>query len=518
MASTRPEHIGNRPQTSHLVYQSDRPQAINDPEDRENGVRLYRSRKAAVMRYINATVVHGDLNYKFNIESVWQFMARDIRLKMCATMILNVPVIRSPDLDVHHPDNVKGFIEKKQEINNGANYDAPRCGNNQNPREYLESRIRHYLSKEGKKDKYVVNDATYKQEKSESNAQEMVEISQLPIDLTVDVSQQLHNAQSDSSYCKILAKAVQLMTPAQQNQYVNEINKDFYAYVMNENTCYVVKCLVKNSEMIVKLSKILIFKGLDTMLEKIHTCRLVYTLCIYSEKFRENLLFTVKSSFKKLVSTVQGAILINLLVNNIQDFKKCKFVELELNRDFDLVKREYFCRAFTSYMQRCPEETLCKLASIIESNVVYLINDNYGNYLLQIFFDRQCIPGMAICTALLIKDYRKSFVRRYARYVLLKALQRDDADKLVYSILDKLIHDSAGILVVCRIKFSQNLLLVALLRLKSAICIRKYVMAILDACYHLQGKASRNKGHILNTFVHDLKIIHSDADTLAQGL
>lgn len=478
-------------------------------------------KEAIATKYVFGTFANeDDGNYLFKLESETVLNRRVRKLEKWYRILYSLPIngqnlserqdSRAINKETEALANQRGVKNKIQKSINKHQFNE-----NDDLRKYLEKRIREYFLKEGKKDATLINEAMCNQEENGNNVTDTDGLSQLPIDLNQTVIEQLDQARSNPSYSKVLVKALQMMDSTRLEVYVAEIKKDFLTYVSNENTCYIVKCLAKRSDLIVNLSKILIFKSLDTMLEKVHTCRLVYTLCIYSERFRESLLFTLKGTFIKMISTLQGAILISLLVSNMKDFKKCKFIEAELSRDHDLVQKNYFCRAFTSYMHRCPEDVLTKIALIFESNLSYLLNDNFGNYLLQIFFERDCPEGMEMCKSNLLKTYRKSLIRRYSRYVLLKALQKAGSEQFSEAILEKLVQDSSALVAVCRNNFSHHLMILALLNLKSPSKIKRITSNILDVCAQIEGQGSQNKNSEFILLVQDLQQIRSNAVTLA---
>ena len=117
-----------------------------------------------------------------------------------------------------------------------------------------------------------------------------------------------------------------------------------------------------------------------------------------------------------------GAVLLSLLICNTDDFELCDFILDELYRDPDVINTRFFGRAFATYMNKCPLDTLDKIADILSKNVVFLLHDNYGNYLLQIFYDRKCEKGIQMIEDALKKYSKQIILRKYSRYVLHTAL------------------------------------------------------------------------------------------------
>lgn len=143
----------------------------------------------------------------------------------------------------------------------------------------------------------------------------------------------------------------------------------------------------------------------------------------------------------KLVQTLPGAVLLSLLICNTDDFELCDFILDELYRDPDVINTRFFGRAFATYMNKCPLDTLDKIADILSKNVVFLLHDNYGNYLLQIFYNRNHKAGISMCEYALKKVAKRAYLRKYCRYVLLKAVVNDQDSWFCQDMVTAVSHD-----------------------------------------------------------------------------
>lgn len=488
------------PRQSVQVHES------NHPEHASRRLKV-----AVATRYaFYATYREIDLNYRYRFEKLVQKTIREQRLVYWQSVLMTLQTSRINLLIGQKSIAEDSLYQKNAEIaKNNRNTMSPLGSKEmQDPSAQLVSRITEYLDKVGMVRNGMASDTAFIKEIKNSHANKLANISDIRIDMTLDIDQQLLKAQSNGEYAKDLVKALQLMDPSEHEKYAAEIKNDFFGYVTNENTCRVVDCLAQSCESVVKMSKILLSESLVAMMNKDHTCKLVYTLCMYSAASRDTLLFIMKSVFSRLVTTLQGAILISLLVHFTKEVEKCKFIEIELKRDNGLVKKQYFCRAFTSYMHKCPADNLNNIAAIFRLNISHIINDKYGNYLLQIFFERNCQEGINLCLSSVMKSYKKSFMRKYSKYVLLKALKTTEASQLAKPLLDKLLKDTAALSMICQNKFTNHLILLALLKSRS----RHHAAAIQAACHGMTINGSDSVNNAIRMFVSDVEAVMCIAD------
>lgn len=375
-------------------------------------------------------------------------------------------------------------------------------------KEYFDEKMNFYLKRQEKANIPEKDEVFSAEEMLINQAEPTLQLqNELKMQTNSNPREMLERATTDSEFSKQLVRSLPNMEESSMQGLIDVITSDFFRFVDNENTCYIVKLLAKKNELITKLANNLVFKSLNAMILRVHTCRLVYTLCIYSDKFREGLLIAAKSQFIHLISSVPGAILISVLVNSMKDFKKCKFIEDHLKKNPQIIKTKFFCRAFTSYMKKCPLESLDIIAGLLKPNLNFLLNDNYGNYLLQIFFDRGSKPGIEMCQEALLKNHRKAFLRKYSRFVLLKALgfgEPDFPDRIAFN----LSKDFSAAELVMKSKFSQHLLLVGLSRMQSRETLKNSLANIIGICETLLQTVKRqNEAGNYIGFMKELRLI-----------
>ena len=233
-------------------------------------------------------------------------------------------------------------------------------------------------------------------------------------------------------------------------------------YIDNKNTCFIVKTICRNDDRLAKACGMYILPRLSECLKNASICKLTYTLCIHSKVFRENLLVMFRNDLVELLSTLEGAVLVSLLIDNTKIIEFCSLIYSKLKADPGILKKGFFCRAFASYMKRCQEEKLVDIAKILEQHINFLLRDKFGNYLLQIFFIRQCKFGMEMCKRAMIKYCQKTLNRKHSRYVLYIALLRKEIDEFPENLIEAVISNQELLeKAVCN-RFSSCLILFAL--------------------------------------------------------
>lgn len=391
-------------------------------------------------------------NYRFNIEKI---SGRNRRIKRIQASL-------ESSLGKHYPGafshrTAKHLIGRIQDLIDSS--DVQTFTDSTQLATFFALKLKKYvkMSKEDRIDEDLpvdlLKDLTYE----ETDATLELRMRQNPKEL-------LEEAKNSSSFSKVLVKVIQSKNDEEVQPFVKIISSSMAEYVDNENTCYLVKFIIKNSDIAMKKALNLVVNRLDEMLTKVHTCRLVYTMCNHSLRFREMLLISYKSRLMKLLATVPGAILLSLLISNYSDLSKFDFILEELQKNNEVIKMPYFSRAFATYMNRCSMATLSEISAALAKHLPFLLQDNYGNYLLQIFYERDCQAGVSCCNDALKKMQRKAFVRKYSRYVLFKALDHKSGPGFARDILEMITEDCSALEPILLKKFSKELLLYCLAR------------------------------------------------------
>ena len=330
-----------------------------------------------------------------------------------------------------------------------------------------------------------------------------------PLELP-DPEKMLDEAKKSAASSKKFIRFIHGLSPVKSAPFIKLVEQEMANLIQNENTCYIVKYFLKVSDPARQMATSICSSSLELMLEKQHTSRVVYTLCNNSADFREILLGLFRRKMLRLISSLAGAILLSLLIQNVEDPSKYQFVFEELRRNNDLIKTEYFGRAFASFMTFCPADLLDEIAKIFRKNLLFMVHNIYGNHLLQIFFERQNTTGMRLCESILKKICNKAVVRKYSRYVLLKAILCDSKGDFTQEILAHTFENQALLESIVQKKMSSMILLLCLAKSKSAALLSRY----LGSLNRIQKKMESQNGSksAFEEFFKELETFKSRCD------
>ena len=244
--------------------------------------------------------------------------------------------------------------------------------------------------------------------------------------IPIDPVHCLEMAKVDTNYSKNLVRYLQDSPALEDIEFLYSlIEADLAACINSKNACYIVKYAMKVNVTIRSSASKFCSAKIHLMLQHQHTSRLVFALCSFSQEFRKNLLKMCETQYIHLIQTLPGAILISSLITYTEDIKDCRLILDQMLIEPELVKQRFIGRAFTAYMNRCSIEELDQILTLIQKSINSILHDNYGNYLLQAFYNRNHKAGISMCEYALKKVAKRAYLRKYCRYVLLKAVVND---------------------------------------------------------------------------------------------
>lgn len=285
----------------------------------------------------------------------------------------------------------------------------------------------------------------------------------------------LRRAQEDERVSYGFVKSIQLLEESVQKKLEEELLRNMRVYIMDRNVSYYVKHLMKVKEALrEKVSKIAI-SNLSDMLSTSHSSRIVYALYKGSASFRHQIDFQIKCNLILIVQKLAGAVLVSLMISLTDDLTKLSFIVDAVRDNPEILKMKYFSRAFATYLNRCSNESLDAIVPYLLKHVQFLLHDNFGNYLLQILFDRNSKTGTVACKAALLKIHKKVLLRKYSRYVLLKAVVHDSTGEFCKELAEKLFKDPSGIQSIILKKVSNSVLLLCLSKIEDKKKIEQYL-------------------------------------------
>ena len=328
------------------------------------------------------------------------------------------------------------------------------------------------------------------------------------------IKQLLIKAMTDDDTSKDILKSLEYLDDASLTTIVDELCGKVSLYIVNVNTCFILKWLARRVPRVAEACSAYILQNLEYSLRDTHTCRLAYTLCIHYSEFREGLLARFNVKPFRLIDTLPKAVLVGLLMTHAEDLSDCQLIYELLEIDPTVVKQSFYCRAFAAYMNRCSLESLARIAELFKPQMAFLLSDNFGNFLLQTFFIRNCAEGIALCRQAVIYNYRKVFTKRHSRYILFRALNQDDTGKFSIKLLTQVIRSSEYVLLdILGRNTSNQFLLYALSVAGEHMETSLYIEEMKVICKQLKRKARKDIRIIIDAFLTDIKILARQAQS-----
>ena len=285
--------------------------------------------------------------------------------------------------------------------------------------------------------------------------------------------------------------------------YEHYIVRNINELVLNNSTCCLMKHLIKVSEKVRQAATELCEFSMEDLMDVHHTSRFVYALCNCSEDFRQYLYFFYKTKLSKIISKLPGAVLLSILLHNEKEIEKYDFILDEMRANPFIAKMEYFGRGFVTFMSKCSEATLEIVVDLLSKTAVSSIFTNYGNYMLQVFYERNCLSGIKLCEMTLLKILKKAFIRKYSRFVLFKAVDYDTNGDFIRPILEGVFEDSHIILDIIKKKVSSGILLFCLAKLEGSTLLLAYIKKLKKVRSGYK-KNFRRANEIMDEFFNEL--------------
>ena len=326
--------------------------------------------------------------------------------------------------------------------------------------------------------------------------------------------QLLSRAMTDEEISKDILKSLEYLDDASLDTIADELCVKISTYIVNSNTCFILKWLARKVHKVAATCSVYILENLESSLRDTNVCRMAYTLCIHFSEFRDGLLARFNANPFRLMDTIPKAVLSGLLVTHTEDLRDCRILYELLENDPTVVRRSYYCRAFAAYMNRCSIESLVRIASLFRSQMVFLLSDNLGNFLLQTFFIRKCDEGIESCKRALIDNYRKVFTKRHSRYILFRALNQDDKGIFSAKLLNQVIRSSEHVLLeIIGRKMSSKFLLYALAIAGEHMETSYYVQELKLICKKLKVRARKEIKTVIDDFLTDMNTLKRNKGT-----
>lgn len=192
---------------------------------------------------------------------------------------------------------------------------------------------------------------------------------------------------------------------------------------------YIVQIMIERSEVI---SDFLIenycLQFFDEMLENQFSSRVLQkTLSSKNEKVKELSMKKLKRNFYFFIKELSSVIFVTKLINEIDDENEFYFIEniLKETNGGIIVKFPNVLRILVSIFSKFSDNILKRMFKILKKFIWNLLNDKFGNYILQKIIEKNLDPFKEIIEEKCLSNASRVILKKYPRFILLKLIEND---------------------------------------------------------------------------------------------
>jgi Pumilio-family RNA binding repeat len=205
--------------------------------------------------------------------------------------------------------------------------------------------------------------------------------------------------------------------------------------------------------------------------------RVIQSIFDIEQDFYIRLMPSIVQMFDQLIHSFSGSILLTKLVTVADDESVfAVFVKiLEQNKEY--LRKAYFNRMLSTLVSCCSEHMLDQVVELTTGYIWELMNDKFGNCMLQTYYRRSQVRGVQLIEKAAIDHFEEFLTRRYPKIMLINLLSENRAVKVAESLCRLLASADTSVLAPAlqkRESFSLLLLMASSssLELISSICRR----------------------------------------------
>lgn len=153
--------------------------------------------------------------------------------------------------------------------------------------------------------------------------------------------------------------------------------------------------------------------------------RIMQKLCTISPEYCFNALNLFYKHFDRLIRNITGSILLSKLISASSQEADYLFAVRVLEHNRDFLRKAYFNRMLSTLVGCCSDATLLEIVGLIKNYIWVLMNDKFGNYVLQILVERAQPQGTNLVKAACLKNSPIILTRKYPKFLLIKIVDLD---------------------------------------------------------------------------------------------
>lgn len=194
---------------------------------------------------------------------------------------------------------------------------------------------------------------------------------------------------------------------------------------------YVLQYLLEMDEEIARRVGLRILSDFFFFAQDEYGSRTMQKLASVSADYCCHLLSLYNMSFDLLISTITGSILLSKLVALAQKEEDLGFLISKIRDDREYLRSAGFNRALSVLVDRCSDQMLADLFDLLQAHIWTLVNDKFGNYVLQVIYERGRRPEAVtrLASDLILAECLKNIgglvTRKYPKFLLIRIIELD---------------------------------------------------------------------------------------------
>lgn len=237
---------------------------------------------------------------------------------------------------------------------------------------------------------------------------------------------QLLDMSFESKEASIKVQAyMKLLSNNELNQVANYLCRNINHLLMDKYGNYVVQFLIELHTPSRDYVHTICLDNFVRFAENEYGSRIMQKMAAISPKFCSVALKYFSKNFDRLIKNITGSILLSKLISSTQNSQEFRFALdiMQMNKEY--LRKSYFNRMLATLANVCPLAMLSEIVYIVRNHIWVLMNDKFGNYVLQIVVEREEKEGTRLIKTACLKNGGMILTRKYPKFLIIKLVEME---------------------------------------------------------------------------------------------
>lgn len=248
---------------------------------------------------------------------------------------------------------------------------------------------------------------------------------------------QLLNMSFESKEASIKVQAyIRLLDEDNLNHVAGYMCRNLNHLIMDKYGNYVVQFLVELHKPSKDFVHNVCIDNFVKFAENEYGSRIMQKMAAISPKFCATALKVFSKYFDRLIKNITGSILLSKLISCAQNCQEYRFAIEIMQANKEYLKKAYFNRMLATLVNVCPPQLLAEIVYIIRNHIWVLMNDKFGNYVLQIVVEREDREGTKLIKNACLKNGGMILTRKYPKFLIIKIVEMETDYEFCTDMMD----------------------------------------------------------------------------------